>query len=137
MAPAGTPESVITPNPDQFTSPAGLAQKADVPLYPGADTPEGASTVQSSDKGTRFEIVMSTTDPAPKVLKFYEGKLQHAEIITGGTTVMGISPKGNYVSVKTSKVSNRTDINVVVTQENPSGSTRSASTNAGEAPKKP
>lgn len=120
MYPEGTPQENLATNA-QFMSAADLAAKADVPIYPGAETPEGTSTVQSSKDGTRYEIVMSTTDIPEKVMKFYESKLQHAELMAAGSTVMGMSPKGHYVSVKTAHVSNRTDINVVVTDESTSG----------------
>ncbi len=105
------------PEEGELLSPTELAAKADVPLYPGAELPDGKSNVRSDQGSSRYEILMSSPDPVDKILKFYGQKLQKAERMPGGDNLMGMTPKGHYASVKVVRGEDKTDITVVVNDE--------------------
>jgi hypothetical protein len=117
MTAPAEPSSDFDPNNAQFMSPGDLAAQADVPLYPGAETPTGASSVKVAKEGTHFEIIEYSTDLPDAVLKFYGGKLKKPETMPGGKTLMGVSPKGYYVSVQADRSNDKTHIAVEVVAE--------------------
>lgn len=96
-------------------SPQDLATHADLPVYPGADFPEGKSSVAAQGNESRVEIVMTTKDPVQKVSKFYASALQNAEV--AGTTntqrVMGLTKSGSYAMVTVEKLGENTEIHAV------------------------
>jgi|GEM_PF-1380953 len=108
---------LIDPSQATLMSPAELATKADISLYPNAQTPDGKSNLRTANGTTRYEIVMTSSDSADKVLKFYEGKLKGAERIGTDAKLMGMTPKGNYVSVVTEAKDGKTNITLVVNAE--------------------
>jgi hypothetical protein len=98
-------------DPEQAMSPTEMAEKADVPLYPDADAPDGKSNFRKSDAETRYEIVLTTPDPPEKVLKFYEKNLTKAQRMT--PKLMGVSKKGNSVMVSADQSNGLTTITLV------------------------
>ncbi|AIE86947.1 hypothetical protein OP10G_3579 [Fimbriimonas ginsengisoli Gsoil 348] len=92
-------------------TPTEMAAKADVPLYPSSDAPDGKSNVKETDKESRYELIMTTADAPDKVLAFYRGKLQNAQKGMGG--IMGSSPKGNSVTVTAAPEAGKTSIHVI------------------------
>lgn len=96
-----------------FLTPTEMAEKADVPLYPGAETPDGKSSVKEGEAENRYEILMTTPDPVDKVLAFYESKMERSQKTTSNDGVMGTTAKGNFVIVNTSRTGKKTTITAV------------------------
>lgn len=98
-------EAVLTPQ--------SLAEKADVPIYPGAKVPDGRSRApyEIPNGETRVEIVMETPDPLAKVIAFYEAKVKQIGNASG-PLVAGKTPKGNDVLINVSRDGKLTTIKV-------------------------
>ncbi len=98
----------------QIATPEELAQKADIPVYPGAGFPEGVSNVRTSGAQTRYQLVMNTPDTTDKVRKFYGSKLK-LDAKSGTTNeLMGLTPKKHYVMIKLKPDGDHTEIDAVV-----------------------
>lgn len=106
------PENGIAMSKDE------LAAKADIPLYPGADVPEGQSKVTPLSTETRYEINMFTGDPVSKVEAFYKDKLRVDK--QGSNTaidMMGMTPKGELAQIKIETKNGKTHIQAVSVDE--------------------
>jgi|GEM_PF-4986628 len=96
-------------------SAADLAKEADVPLYPGAKTPDSTSKVTRTPEATRYEIAMVTEDSPENVIEFYKSKLDRAD--ASADQVMGVSKSGNYVIVKALQDGERTKVTATVVSD--------------------
>jgi len=105
--------SALTPEQQNgiAMSPTELVAKADIPLYPGADMPEGKSSVINLSSESKYELNMVTTDSVEKVASFYKDKL-HLDFksVAGGTNLMGMSPKGLLVIIDVTTEAGKTHI---------------------------
>ena len=95
-----------TPREEASLTPYGLAQAMDIPVYPGAEAPDGRSRAPFEDShgGTRYELVLTTSDPLEKVVGFYRDKLKLDVMTTAGTAqAIGKTPRGNDLILSISR----------------------------------
>jgi hypothetical protein len=104
----------------EIATPHDFAQKADVPLYPGAATPDGKSNIKRSGAEIRYEIVMVTKDTPDQVLAFYKKRLPKGQQVADQW--MGLTPNGHYASVNAKAEAGKTQVTIVVrATEKPEG----------------
>ena len=98
-----------------------LAEKQDVPVYPGATAPEGESSVTKGTGETKYVLQLLTSDPFKKVAAFYEAKLPKISSICNSTgcDLIGPTPKGRLVQIKIGLKDSKTTISVVAIVEYP------------------
>ncbi|MGV3618951.1 MAG: hypothetical protein ACO1SV_26795 [Fimbriimonas sp.] len=110
--PAPAPKPVTGVPQGELATPQELAQKADVPLYPDAKTPEKRSNIRRDGAEIRYELIQITKDTPAKVLAFYKEKLPKGQQV--GEQWMGMTPKGHFASVSATPEGGATMISVVV-----------------------
>lgn len=92
-----------------------MALQADIPIYPGATFPNGVTKAPAKDSNGKLHVylVMTTKDPAEKVLDFYKGKGQ-MEVTkeAKASQVMGVTPKGNMAIIKVATGASETTIDI-------------------------
>lgn len=93
-----------------------LAAAADIPLYPGAQLPEGRSNIKTLDKETRYEIIMTTADDPAKVQMYYEREAKVSKIPDTGS-LMGLSSKGHFLKLDIARKGDETTITAVAVKE--------------------
>ena len=96
----------------EVATPQEFAERADVPLYPGAETPDKTSNVRREGNEVRYEIVMITKDMPDKVMSFYKDKLKGGEPVGGN--LMGMTPNGKFASVEATRGADKTKVKIVV-----------------------
>lgn len=108
--PVAAPEA-STPAPATVVktdlTPEGMAKAMDLPLYPGATTPDGMSSAPSvrDDGSTHYSMVLATNDPPAKVAAWYAKTLG---LPTLGGSIFGKTKKGNDASIRVSAEAGRT-----------------------------
>lgn len=114
--PSESPQVEKAPIPaDTGLSPEKVALQADIPIYPGATFPNGVTKAPAKDSNGKLHVylVMTTKDPAEKVLDFYKGKGQ-MEVTkeAKASQVMGVTPKGNMAIIKVATGASETTIDI-------------------------
>jgi len=95
-----------------------LSAKADIPIYPGSEVPEGQSKVTPADLETRYELNMVTSDSVDKVAEFYKAKLKLDKRGTSTSAdMMGVTPKGELAQIKIETQSGKTHIQAISVDE--------------------
>jgi len=89
-----------------------MADKEGIPIYPGALTPSGESSVTANLAEARYELVMITPDPIAKVAEFYKQKIVGLDgKVTGDTAdFMGTSPAKTLIHITMGVRSGKTTI---------------------------
>lgn len=92
-------------------TPESIAKAADVPLYPGAQAPDGMSMMpkKRDDGSTHYSLVLATNDPVKKVAAWYTEKL-NLRAMSG--MIIGKSPKGNDLILKIAPEAGRTLVHI-------------------------
>ncbi len=113
------PVPVVAPAPPKPVAvdltPEGMAKAMDVPLYPGAEAPDGLSVapVRSKDGSTRYSLVLATKDPVDKAATWYADRLRStAPKFQGGRSIFAQSPKGNDLQIVVAPEAGRTLIRI-------------------------
>ena len=111
-APAPTATAAVPPKSAAVPeSPEAMAKAMDVPIYPGAEAPDGLSSRPDvrSDGSTHFSLVLATKDAPAKALAWYG---DHLAAQTLGGMVAGKTPKGNDVIVTAKTEAGRTLVRI-------------------------
>jgi len=95
-------------------TPAEIAAKCDVPLYPGASAPQGMSHMPKQDTdGIHYELVLATKDSPRKVATFYATTLKLDSKVHGdNASLMGLTPKKNAVIIVAAPEAGQTIIRI-------------------------
>ena len=113
-----TAKTGITPTNGVAMSKDELSAKADIPLYPGAEVPEGQSKVTPTSVETRYEINMYTSDSVDKVADFYKDKLHMDKQGTSSSAnLLGMTPKGELAKITVEAKDGKTHIQAVAVDE--------------------
>jgi hypothetical protein len=109
-----SPATRLEPN---GATPETLAQAMDVPVYPGSRVPDGVSRAPQPDGhgGTRYELVMHTSDSVGEVSAFYRERLGLAAMEEGDhAQLIGKTPNGNDAIIRIVRDGEMTTIRVNV-----------------------
>ncbi len=89
-----------------------MATKQGVPLYPGAEAPEGQSSVTMGVTEGRYTLVLVTPDPLPKVVSFYKSKIPvlNGGMNNGNAEFLGSSANKSSVALTISSKDKKTTI---------------------------
>lgn len=91
-------------------TPAGMAKAMDVPLYPGAEAPDGLSTMPKriSDGTIHYLLVLATKDSPARVNAWYTsklglqamGKMLAGKTKNGNDVIVTVGPEGGRTLVR-------------------------------------
>lgn len=92
-----------------------MAAKEGVPIYPGAETPSGQSSITPGDAETKYEMVMLTPDPVAKVADYYNKAIPGIDEkkTAGGADFMGMTSSKIPVHIVVGSKEGKTTIDVV------------------------
>jgi hypothetical protein len=98
QAPGDDPSTRTTTDFNAPSTPEEMAQKCDVPIYPGALAPDDMSRMphKDNDGNTVYELVLTSKSTPAQVAEFYSKSLKlPSSKGKDGTTMFGTSPHGN------------------------------------------
>lgn len=96
-------------------TPGEMAKAMDVPLYPGAEAPQGMSLEPETrgDGSTHYSLVLATKDSPEKVARWYASELSmEAMPGMGGHSVVGKTKKGNDLILTAAPEAGRTLVRI-------------------------
>jgi len=108
------PEGAVSMPSDEMSTKSG------VPIYPGADVPNGQSSVTSGPTESRLELVMTTKDSVDKVVSFYKGKMPvfNGGMNNGAAEYRGLTPNKSSLHLIVSAKGGKTTIRAAAVVEN-------------------
>lgn len=113
--PADDPSARTTTLVNTVSTPQELAERCDVPLYPGSQAPDGMSRTprKNPDGSTSYDLVLTTKDNKDRVTSFYADKFKLEPIRSkDGNRIMGKTAKKNDAIVTVSSEGGQTVIRI-------------------------